>query len=33
MPAFRALAADGYLPALRGVTLETLDALGGAEIR
>ena len=33
MPAFRALDADGYLPALRGVTLETLDALGGAEIR
>jgi HAD superfamily hydrolase (TIGR01509 family) len=29
MPAFRALDADGYLPALRGVTLETLDALGG----
>jgi beta-phosphoglucomutase-like phosphatase (HAD superfamily) len=29
MPAFRALDADGYLPALRGVTLETLDTLGG----
>lgn len=29
MPAFRALDADGYLPTLRGVTLETLDALGG----
>ena len=29
MPAFRALDADGYLPTLRGVTLESLDALGG----
>jgi beta-phosphoglucomutase-like phosphatase (HAD superfamily) len=29
MPAFRALDADGYLPSLRGVTLESLDALGG----
>jgi beta-phosphoglucomutase-like phosphatase (HAD superfamily) len=29
MPASRALDADGYLPTLRGVTLESLDALGG----
>jgi hypothetical protein len=29
MPAFRALDADGYLPTLRGVTLDSLDALGG----
>jgi hypothetical protein len=33
MPAFRALDADGYLPSLRGVTLDVLDSLGGAEIR
>ena len=29
VPAFRALDADGYLPSLRGATLESLDALGG----
>ena len=29
MPAFRALDADGYLPQLRGVTIEMLDTLGG----
>ena len=29
MPAFRALEADGYLPSLRGVTLESLDVVGG----
>ncbi|HEX2779637.1 MAG TPA: HAD hydrolase-like protein [Gemmatimonadaceae bacterium] len=29
VPAFRALDADGYLPTLRGVTLEALDALSG----
>lgn len=29
MPAFRALDADGYLPSLRGVTLESLDVVGG----
>jgi beta-phosphoglucomutase-like phosphatase (HAD superfamily) len=29
MPAFRAIDADGYLPTLRGVTLDSLDALGG----
>ena len=33
MPAFRALDADGYLPSLRGATLDVLDSLGGAEIR
>ena len=29
VPAFRALDADGYLPSLRGVTLESLDVVGG----
>ena len=29
VPAFRALDADGYLPTLRGATLEALDAVGG----
>lgn len=29
VPVFRALDADGYLPTLRGVTLESLDVVGG----
>lgn len=29
VPPFRALDADGYLPTLRGVTLDSLDAVGG----
>ena len=33
VPAFRALDADGYLPTLRGATLESLDAAGGGEGR
>lgn len=31
VPAFRALDADGYLPTLRGATLESLSAAGGGE--
>ena len=33
VPAFRALDADGYLPTLRGATLESLSAAGGGEGR
>jgi beta-phosphoglucomutase len=29
VPPFRALDADGYLPTLRGATLDSLDAVGG----
>jgi HAD superfamily hydrolase (TIGR01509 family) len=30
VPPFRALDADGYLPTLRGATLDSLDAVGGS---